>query len=226
MTNNDDLDEELALLLPFYANGSLAAAERARIEAALQSSAALRAELEAVRSLQRMVQHGGAQFGTLGEAETSARLETLLTRIDAETEASPQQAAPTRPHVPARPGFWASLFSFHWQPALAATAAVVVLVQSGAITYLATRDTPSSYGTLSGPDRTASKAAILLQFKTGARWFDIHSLMMQEDLHFVAGPADGTISVVPNKPKSEAEIAALINHLRISPIVAFAGAAE
>jgi anti-sigma factor RsiW len=224
MTDHDDLDEDLALLLAFYANGSLAAAQGARVAAALERSAALRSELAAVRSLQTLVQHGGAHFEVADEAETAARLETLLTRIDA--EALPQQIIAKRPAAPAQSGFWASLFSFHWQPALAMAAAALVLVQSGTIGYFVSRDTPTSYGSLSGPDVAAPKAAILLQFKTGARWYDIQALMMQADMHFVSGPADGTVGVAPGKPKTATEIAALIAHLRASPIVSFAGAAE
>jgi hypothetical protein len=224
MTDPDDLDEELALLLPFYANGTLAAADSARVTAALEHSAALRSELAAVRSVQTLVQRGGAQFEVADEAETSARLETMLERIDA--EALPQHVAAKRSAATIKPGFWAVLFSFHWQPTLAMAVAALVLVQSGTIGYFATRDTPARYGSLSGPDTATPRAAILLQFKTGARWYDIQTLMMRADMYFVSGPADGVVGVAPNKPKTASEIAALIAHLRVSPIVSFAGAAE
>ncbi len=219
----DDLDEELARLLPFYANGSLTAADVAHVEAALQRSAALRNELAAVQSVQAMVQRGGMAFGAADDIKTAARLEKLLVRIDAEAVPSAPKAAVK--HA-SHPGFWNRLFSFHWQPALAMSAAALVLFQAGTIGYLATRDTLSGYGTLSGPDTTTAKAIILLQFKTGARWFDIQSLMVRENIHFVDGPSDGTIGVVPNKPKTDSEIAALIAHLQLSPIVSFVGAAE
>jgi anti-sigma factor RsiW len=230
MTDNDAPDDALALLLPFYANGSLAADARAEVEAGLARSAALRAELEAVQHLKNLVQDGGAAFAATDDTATAARLEKLLARIDAEVVPAPAQPATRRSAPPAQSGFWASLLRFHWQPALAASATALVLLQTGAITYLATRESGANYGTLSGPQTAASPsapaAAILLQFKTGARWYDIQNLMAREDLHFAGALTDGVVGVAPSTPKSAAEIAALTARLRVSPIVAFAGAAE
>jgi anti-sigma factor RsiW len=50
-----DDTRELALLLPFYVNGTLRAGDRARVDRALKADPALRAELSLVRELRALV---------------------------------------------------------------------------------------------------------------------------------------------------------------------------
>jgi hypothetical protein len=221
MSNATDSSDEMAMLLPFYVNGTLILHDVARIDAALKISPALRAELAAVQALQAMAQQADALIHPADLAST-VRLEKLLSRIEAET---PAIAAPVK--ILAKQSFFAQLLSFRWQPAFAATAACILVLQSGLIGYFAMRRSDSgSYGTLSGNVNAAQKASIMVQFKAGARWFDIHALLLREDLAVVSGPTDSSLGLAPNKPKTDAELAALLNQLRNSPIITFASEAE
>lgn len=224
---SNDLDDDLAMLLPFYVNGGLSPADVVRIENALQHSAALRAELAEVQALQHSVRYGGDALSAPMQASTTQRLEKLLERIDATTApAVATHAQPIRTSVRERESLWASLFSFRWKPAFAAAAAALVVLQSGTIGYFALRNKPANYGTLSGPVESAAKATIMLQLKAGARWFDIQALLTREDLHIVDGPIDSSLALAPNQPMTEAQTNSLIERLKVSPIVTFAGAAS
>jgi anti-sigma factor RsiW len=220
---NDDLDDELAMLLPFYANGSLAAADVARVDAGLIQSAALRAELTEINALQSMVREGGERLSN--GIDLSPRLDALMARIDAE---APPVTAPqiiSRPARQTKPAFLASLFSPRWQPTLAMAAVAVVILQSGTIGYMATRDGASDYGTLSGPGAMSAKAQIIIQIAPDARWTDLEALLAREGLNIVSGPTDGSLSLSTDSPADRTRIDALVNRLQASPVVSFAGPA-
>ncbi|MET0274441.1 MAG: hypothetical protein ABW360_15750 [Phenylobacterium sp.] len=71
---------DLALLLPFYANGTLPPEERAAVNAALARDPELRAELVLVREVQAMVRGAGGALG-VAPAVTTQRLWALLARL-------------------------------------------------------------------------------------------------------------------------------------------------
>lgn len=71
---------DLALMLPFYANGTLEPEAGAQMEAALARDAELRAELGRVREARALVRRGGAAFGGGGRSATR-RLGALLGRL-------------------------------------------------------------------------------------------------------------------------------------------------
>ena len=73
--------DDLNALLPFYANGTLEGAERAAVEAALETDADLRAELAALQAIRETVQSETVQSpGDLGLAR-------LMRDVEADTRA-------------------------------------------------------------------------------------------------------------------------------------------
>jgi hypothetical protein len=170
------------------------------------------------------VREGGAQLSKANDAASSERLERLMARIDAEPSRVVEPQPALRIAQTARPGIFASLFSFRWQPALAMAAAVIVVLQSGTIGYMATRDQPGGYGTLSGTGETQGAASILVQIKPDARWADLDALLAREKLHIVSGPTDGSLSLAPDSPMTSVRVEELIKRLQTSPLLIFAGA--
>lgn len=231
--DQDGEGDALALLLPFYINGSLSAADRERVEAALAVDAELRAELEALREFAALVRQGGAEMTGAAEAAPQDRLEALLGRIDAEAPAAPvpfselerrraqkaESAAVRRRLFPVGEAFW--------KPAFAAAAAVAV-IQFGAFAYLAAGGAGAGskgYETLSGSEEATPPrpGAILLRLAPEARIGDIEALLERLDLEIVGGPRGGTFQVA--SPGGSAPDQA-VRELRASPLVSFAGPAS
>ncbi|MDO8801998.1 hypothetical protein [Phenylobacterium sp.] len=216
--DGDEADDErsaLALLLPFYVNGTLPQSERARIETALAADPDLRAELEAVRDIADLVRRGGAEIA--GPVATPERLDALLRRIDADAPrpglrrlipGRRAQAPSARIGAPARV----------WKRAFAAALALAV-IQSGVLAYQA--QSPKTYASLGGPE--PSKPAVrrlLLRLDPDASWAQIEALLEVHDLTLSGGPRGGAIEVdVP----ADADSAELVATLRASRLVTFAG---
>ena len=216
--------EGFAFLLPFYANGTLSAEDRARVEAALAGDADLRAELEEVRAIQALVHDGGAELARAGDEASPQRLKALLSRIEAESP--PARAAPRRNLMGRRDvasGALARPPARFWKPAFAAAAALAV-VQLGVIAYQARPH--GDYVSLSGP-QTAAPAAkpgtLLLRLAPDARWADVQALLASHGLTIVGGPHGDVLdlAVAAGAPTPD-----LIAQLRASPLVAFAGPAS
>ena len=79
---------DIEALLPFYANGWLSPADRARVESALDGSPRLSAELAAVRDLAAAVRADGETMAPTPPA-SAERLARLLARIDEENPGDP-----------------------------------------------------------------------------------------------------------------------------------------
>jgi anti-sigma-K factor RskA len=223
MSTEPELDE-IAMLLPFYVNGTLGPVQRAQVDAAMATNPTLQAELGDIRTLQGLVHQGAKQIEAQLQPTSTARLEKLLDQIEADApRVNTRHTAP--PRAPERQNFWSSLFSFRWQPAFAIAAAALILVQSGTIGYLASRDTPSSYGTLSGSGTDIRKVTLFLQIEMDAKWADVTDMLNREGLTIVSGPVDGSIGVAPVNALTPAQIKALLIRLSASPVVFFAGPA-
>lgn len=224
--DGDEHEERSApvLLLPFYVNGTLSAADRAMVEAALAADPALRAELETVREIAGMVRSGGAGL-TPANARTSGRLRALAARIDGKPDVAPAAVASPRRWLPAR-GAGAErpagrIPQSVWRPAFAA-AAVLVVVQAGLL--LARQPSQAGYETLSGPETAAPATAerLLVRIARDARWAEVNALFASRELTIVGGP-NGDLVDVAVKPGATVEDE--VKALRASPLVEFAGPA-
>lgn len=212
----DDDRSALALLLPFYVNGTLPQSERARIETALAADLDLRAELEAVRDIADLVRRGGADIA--GPVATPERLDALLRRIDADAppRAGLRRLIPGRRTQAPSPRIGAP--ARVWKRAFAA-ALTLAVIQSGVLAYQA--QSPKTYASLGGPE--PAKPAVrrlLLRLDPEARWAQIEALLEVHDLTLLGGPRGGAIEVgVP----ADADSAELVATLRASRLVTFAG---
>lgn len=220
--------EELALMLPFYANGTLNADDTARVKDALAKDAALRDELAEVEALSGLVSAGGDDWETARKPADEERLSRLMDRIAAEPKqaaqaaAAPQETQRIVKMEPAKPGFFASLFQPAWKPAFAAMA--LVAVAQGAVLYdtVGTANNDNEFQTASGPDDGTEAAAgfkLLLRVAPSAAWADVEALMAEYELTIVGGPSDGVIQVEAGVNLTKAEQAELRESLKASSAI-------
>lgn len=174
---------EIEDLLPWYANGRLAPADRRRVEAALTQDAELARRLDLVR--EEMAEDIAANEAI--RPASSRALDRLMAGI----EAMPQ---PTRPFAAVKAGLMDRLGGF--LAALAprrlayAAAAVVALVaiQSVVLTGLVGERAGQSYGTASQGEAVAGGPALLVGFAPEARMEAISALLKRHGASLAEGP--------------------------------------
>ena len=228
MADDRDVDD-LTLLLPFYVNGTLKAADRARIDVALVGSAGLRAELSAIRDLAQRVKAGGnAMTGEKGTGE--ARLQGVLGRLDVRPEPAAPSSAPQQGSLA---GLLAFLNPVRWHPAVALSLVFAVGAQSVVIGRLSNAGHDSAnqiaalskqvgdlqFALASGPE-AAHRGNIVVQLRPAAAWAEVEALLGKEGLAVVGGPSDGALTLSSDAKGTALD--ALIVRLRASPLIASA----
>lgn len=237
MNPADDFDE-LAALLPFYANGRLDAERRARVDAALATMPDLRAELVEVQALQAHIKTSGARMFETESSSPADRLRALQARIAAETapsasETPASQPSPAQPILTATPpaartriGSRRSRFRPSLGLALAAGLAAICIFQGVMLHRLQSdTDRDDTYASLSGQTDHASTSGprFTLRFQTDTRWSEVQALCEGLNLRIVSGPEEGMIDVAPTDGLNPSQIEALEAALKRSSSVAFVG---
>ncbi|MCY7279583.1 MAG: hypothetical protein LH610_01555 [Sphingomonas bacterium] len=225
MPNEFDPDD-VALLLPFYVNGTLGADDRVRVEFALEASVNLRAELEEVQAVAALV-HGGGKMIAPNLMPRLDRAEALLARIAPPNAATPD-AITLRPVLatPSVQKTWqdrlAMLFAKRWQPALAMCAIAVIVAQGASLYFADTHRAESEYTVASGPKAPATRAQIVLQPDPNANWDALSQLISAESLE-VTGSIGGMLTLRCQRQCPADDVDSKVAHLRASSLVAFAG---
>jgi hypothetical protein len=231
MLNADE--ESIAALLPFYANGTLNAADCARVDAALAGSTALQEELAAIGTLAHLAKAGGREM-TQGDDRSDARLHMVLGRVeDKPPHAEPQTAAP-QPPPRATGGLLSFLNPKHWHPSVSLALAAAFVAQGVAIANLGggRQESQSQIASLQkrvgdlefelasgpggGPDGQ-NVGTIIIVVKADAPWSDVEDLLGKEGLSIVGGPSDGAITV--SSGALGAALDAQINRIRASSLI-------
>lgn len=189
-------EQDAEALLPWYANGRTSHAEARAIEAALQTSSGLRAQLEAVR------RERSAVIETTDEAGSPSpeNLQRLLKQLGTTRQFPPVRAADS--------GLFAKVFSglasrHVLQFALAA--ACLAIVVEGVALYRA----PSgggAYSTASGPAETATGPRLIVVFQPTATVAAIQELLGSVDASIVKGPMPdgGYVIALPDNADGDA----------------------
>ncbi|MFC3638163.1 hypothetical protein ACFONL_12400 [Camelimonas fluminis] len=194
-------DDDLELLLPFYAAGKLSSGQTRQVEARLAHDAEFRRRLDLVeeeRSQTVLLNDGIA-------APSPAARERLFAMIDAETAARPasrvtseSRAAPASRAAPVRsgPGAWLAGLVEAFTPramgyAVAGLAALAV-VQAGLLAHLASgsRQQPGGYVTASAPAQESGVHA-LARFAPGVTMADAGVWLQDNGMRIVDGPKPG-----------------------------------
>ena len=180
---------ELELLLPFYANGRISTADKARIETALVADPELALRLDIIRD-------DMAETTLLNEslgAPSPGALDRLMAGVDAEPRRLGLLAT-------AKGGFmnWLGHLIASQPPRrlayAGAAACALIAIQGVALTSVALRES-TGYETASAPSRS-SESYVLLSFASDARAGDIASFFKRFDASVVDGPrANGYFKV-------------------------------
>jgi hypothetical protein len=174
---------EIEDLLPWYANGRLAPAEKRRVEAALAEDSELARRLELVREEM-------AETIAANEAITPAS-SRAFDKLMAGIEAMPQ---PARPLAAIKAGLMDRLGDFlaglaPRKLAYAAAAVVaVVAIQSVALTGLVGERAGSSYGTASQGEVATAGPSVLIGFAAEAKMEAVSAFLKRHGASLAEGP--------------------------------------
>jgi len=218
------MDRPLSELLPWYANGTLPDADRARVDEMLRSDPLAAGELAWLQSLQQKVQADVPEVSDeVGLERTMRRIhaeaaaeEAAISRAAAAQAASAPQAQRARPRVPSlteREREWFD--GMRLSPAFA-MAALVIVVQAGVIFNLAGSD--NEYEQIRSLPGAAEQGGQLFRiaFKPEASESDIRMLLVGVQGNIESGPGQlGDYYVrVPTDGAQEAG-----NTLKAAPII-------
>ncbi|MBX9909575.1 MAG: hypothetical protein K2Z25_12780 [Beijerinckiaceae bacterium] len=201
---------ELEELLPFYANGRISSADKARIEQALAADPELGLRLEIIRE-------DMAETALLNES-LGAPSPRALDRLMAGIEAEPRQAPLM---VRAKGGMvaWLGQWLAAQPPrrlAYAGAAALAIMVVQGAVlTGLAVRGGGGAFDTASAPTQ-ASERYVLLSFAPEAKASEIAAFFRRYEASVVDGPrANGFFKVrVGDAKLSTAQVDAIAARMK------------
>ena len=213
-TNKAPERQEIELLLPWYAAGTLSRRDAARVEKALASDAELARQFEMVR------EELGETIGvneSLG-APSQRAMKSLFEKIDAEPA---RASAPASFNLMGRISEFIASLSPRTLAYAGGIAAIALLLQAGVIGKLVgersgSMDLASAPATVSLPQGVEA----LVRFSPQASAGDITEFLDANKATIVGGPADGFFRVrVPAKKEQAAEI---VKKLGESKVISFA----
>jgi hypothetical protein len=207
----DDEREEIEALLPWFVTGKLMEAERVRVERYLAAHPDVARQVALAREEGDEVVTSAESFG----APSRASFDRLMAEVGRREH---RRAGPLQSLVPhlERIADWIGGFSRAQLGGLAVAAALLLAVQTAAVTYLVGPG-GVTYQTASGPSDAAPNRGTfaLVSFKPAATAQEIAALMAELGAQVVDGPKAGGIwkvrlSAEPLAPaEAEARIAAL-----------------
>lgn len=207
--------EEIEVLLPWYAAGTLSRRDTARVEEALASDKELARQFEMVREELGETIHVNESLG----APSQRAMKTLFEKIDAEPARAP--AAASFNLMGRISEFMASL-SPKTLAYAGGVAAIALLLQAGVIGTLVGERTGRAPDLASAPATVAVSQGVeaLVRFSPQANAAEIAEFLNANKASIVGGPADGFFRIrVPAKKEETAEI---VKKLGDSKVVSFA----
>lgn len=216
MNANNKEQEDIELLLPWHAAGTLSRRDAERVESALANDNQLAARYEEVR------EELGAAINlneSLG-APSARAMKDLFAKIDAEPV---RQAKASFNAVS-----WFSGLISSFQPRTlayaAGAAAIALLLQAGLITNMLVQ-TGGNF-TVASIDKQAADtgAYVLIRFNPQASVTDISKFLNEHNATIAGGPASGSGLFrlrVAEKPLSQAELGAVVKRMQGNPVVGF-----
>ena len=216
-TQNKEMQEDIELLLPWHAAGTLSRRDAERVERALANDNELAARYEEVR------EELGAAINlneSLG-APSARAMKDLFAKIDAEPVRTPKASFNL--------GAWFAGIVQSFQPRTlayaAGAAAIALLLQAGIITNMLVQ-TGGNF-TVASIDKQAAEdtgAYVLIRFNPQSSVGDISKFLADNSATIIGGPAAGSGLFrlkVADKPLSQAELGTVVKRMQGNPVVGF-----
>lgn len=223
MTADDhshDTPDDIELLLPWHATGTLSPRDARRVEDALARDPALARQYAAIRDEVSETIHLNESLGV----PSSRAMQKLFANIDAE----PARAPRAKLSLATRLGRFLASLSPRTLVYGASAAVILVVLQAGVIGAVLLKDlSGGSYQTASEQPAVASGASALVRFQPDARMADVNTLLGSYHAVIVDGPRAGTFRIqIGDKALSRDELARLLARLQAEKIVGFAAPAD
>lgn len=213
--NNEDVE----LLLPWYAAGTLSRRDAARVESALADNAELARRFEMVREELGETIRGNESLG----APSARAMKQLFEKIDAE----PARSVAPSLNLMARFSEFMASFSPRTLAYAGGVAALAIVLQAGVIGSLIGERTGTS-PQLASADKVAPVSQgveALVQFAPQASAADIAAFLEANKATIVGGPAAGNFRIrVASATKGQT--AEIVKKLQDSKVVSFAAPAN
>jgi anti-sigma-K factor RskA len=218
-TKIKETQEEIELLLPWHAAGTLSRRDAARVEQALANDNELAARYDMVREeLGEAIRLNE----TLG-APSARAMQQLFAKIDAEPVRTPK--------VSFNLGAWLTEFVTSFQPrtlAYGATAAALAIVlQAGILAGVFVKEGGVGFTTVSLTTNTDG-AFVAVRFNPQASAADITKFLADNKATIVGGPVAGGLFKlrVSDSAMSEGELSAVVKNMSANPVIGFAAKAN
>jgi hypothetical protein len=216
----DELPEDVELLLPWHAAGTLSRRDAARVEQALANDNELAARYELVREeLGEAIRLNE----TLG-APSARAMQSLFAKIDAEPARKPTASFNF--------GAWMTNFVAGFSPrtlAYGATAAALAIVlQAGILAGVFVKEGGVGFTTAS-LTQSEEGAFVSVRFKPDASAAELTKFLADNKATIVSGPAAGTGMFklrVSDRALSDQDVSAIAKKMAASPVVGFAAVAH
>jgi anti-sigma-K factor RskA len=215
-TKTKEAQEDIELLLPWHAAGTLSRRDAERVERALANDNELAARYELVREELGEAIRLNESLG----APSARAMQALFEKIDAE---------PVRkPKVSFDLGAWLSNFVAGFSPrtlAYGATAAALAIVlQAGLIAGVLIKEQQAGpqLASFEQNQNVGAGSFVLIRFNPQANAADITKFLQENKAIIVSGPAVGSGMFrmrVAEKTVSQAELAAIVKRMAANPVV-------
>ena len=216
-TKNKEMQEDIELLLPWHAAGTLSRRDAERVERALANDNELASRYEAVRE-----ELGEAiRLNELLGAPSARAMQDLFAKIDAEPVRTPR----TSFNLAA----WATGFVASFQPRTlayaAGAAAIAIMLQAGLIAGSVLQDKTSGPQLAShGAQQDGTGSYVLIRFNPQASVDEISKFLAEHKASIAGGPAAGSGLFrlkVAEKAVGQAELGSIVKRMQGNPVVGF-----
>ena len=216
----EKLPEDVELLLPWHAAGTLSRRDAARVEQALANDNELAARYEMVREELGEAIRLNESLG----APSARAMQNLFAKIDAEPARKPRASFNI--------GAWLTDFVTGFQPrtlAYGATAAALAIVlQAGILAGVFVKEGGVGFTSCVADDERATAPYVAVRFNPQASAADITKFLADNKATIVGGPTAGGMFKlrVSDNSLSEAELSAVVKTMTANPVVGFAAKAN
>ena len=216
-TKNKETQEDIELLLPWHAAGTLSRRDAERVEKALANDNELASRYEQVREELGEAIRLNESLG----APSARAMQNLFAKIDAEPARKPAASFNI--------GAWLTGFVASFTPRTlayaGAAAAIAILLQAGILTGMLVQS-GGTYGVASIDSRQQADngAFVLIRFNPQANVADISKFLAEHNATIIGGPAAGSGLYrlrVADKAVPPGELGAIVKRMQGNPVVGF-----